>query len=79
MYNIREVILLINSKIWERAIISEVALAVHVAPANMKAVHTDRPYHGFVINTPGSGRTYYFSDGTVLRILILCSYCWICT
>ena len=58
---------MINSSAWERVVISEIAIAVHVAPANKKAVHTDRPYHGLVINTPGSGRTYYFSDGTVLR------------
>jgi AraC-like DNA-binding protein len=58
---------LINLKKWERAVISDIVLAVQVSPAVKRAVHTNRLSHGLVINAPGSeGRTYYFSDGREL-------------
>ena len=58
---------MINLKKWERAVISDIVLAVHVSPATKRAVHTNRLSHGFVINPPDSeGRTYYFSDGREL-------------
>ena len=52
---------------WENAVISKVALAIYVSPANKRSLHTDRPYHGFVINEPFAERDYYFSDGKVMR------------
>ena len=37
-------------------------------PANMgKIVHTDRTYHGFVLNDPDVKRDYIFDDGKILH------------
>ena len=56
-----------DSKRWAKAIITEVAAAVHVLPATAKSVHNNRPYHGLVLNEPNSERDYYFSDGTFMH------------
>lgn len=53
---------------WGKVCITKVSLAIHVLPGTGKAVHKDRPYHGFVINCEGSEREYCFADGTVLRV-----------
>lgn len=58
---------MLNFKKWERAIIEEIALAVHVPFSTRRAVHNNRPYHGLVWNEAGSSRDYHFSDGTVLH------------
>lgn len=58
---------MLNSKKWERAVISDIALALHVPATSRRSVHTNRPYHGLVLNEIGSERDYYFSDGTVLH------------
>ena len=52
---------------WSRIIITDIAAAVHVLPANKKDVHQNRQYHGLVLNEPNGKRDYYFSDGTVMR------------
>lgn len=52
---------------WENAVISKIALAIYVSPANKRSLHTNRAYHGFVINEPFAERDYYFSDGRVMH------------
>ena len=58
---------MLNSKEWERAVIGEIALAIHVPYTTARAVHNNRPFHGLVWNEAGSSRDYLFSDGTVLH------------
>lgn len=36
-------------------------------PGTGKVTHTNRPYHGIVLNDEDAERDYYFSDGTVLK------------
>ncbi len=57
----------LNSKKWERAIITDVALAIHVPLTSRRYIHTNRPYHGLIFNDAESERDYCFSDGTVLH------------
>ena len=38
-----------------------------VPPAFGKLLHTNRPYHGLVLNDPGVARDYIFEDGKVLH------------
>lgn len=33
---------------WDNAIVTNIGLAIYVAPAAGKAIHRDRPFHGFV-------------------------------
>lgn len=56
-----------NTEIWSKVIITDIAAAVHVLPANKKDVHRNRAFHGLVLNEPNGKRDYYFSDGTVMR------------
>ncbi len=56
-----------RADIWSRAVITDIAAAVHVMPANHKDVHKNRPFHGLVLNEPNGKRDYYFSDGTVMH------------
>lgn len=52
---------------WDGVTVTHVALAVYVKAGGGKAVHDDRPYHGFVFNDSDSDKDYYFSDGQVMR------------
>lgn len=52
---------------WKKATVTEIGLVVYVMPNMGTAVHIDRPYHGFIINTNGAVRDYYFSDGSVMH------------
>ena len=56
-----------NSESWSRAVVTDIAAAVHVDPANHRAIHKNRPYHGLVLNEVNAERDYYFSDGTVMH------------
>ena len=51
---------------WESMTVTEVTLAVHVEKGAGRAVHTDRPAHGLVLNNENGHKRYRFSDGTVL-------------
>ena len=53
--------------LWKDAVVSEISIAVCVKPGNGKHAHTDRPYHGFVLNDEVSVKDYVFSDGRVMR------------
>ncbi|MBQ8311362.1 MAG: helix-turn-helix transcriptional regulator [Clostridia bacterium] len=52
---------------WENVIVSSVAFAMYVPPDTGAIMHTDRAYHGFVLNCASSVKDYLFSDGTVLH------------
>lgn len=52
---------------WADAVVSKIALAIFVPPEGGKSIHTNRPYHGFVLNNESSEKDYIFSDGTVLH------------
>lgn len=54
-------------KEWLDAIITKISVAFYVSPNMGKAIHKDRPYHGFVLNDEHSVKEYYFSDGLVMR------------
>ncbi len=51
----------------ERAVITEILLAIRVEPGMGKKQHADRASHGLVINDENCCADYVFSDGTVLR------------
>lgn len=52
---------------WENTVITEIALAVYVAPNTGKSVHRDRPFHGLVLNDEGAEKEYIFTDGRILH------------
>lgn len=52
---------------WNEAIVTRIDIALYVAPGTGKAVHTDRPFHGFVINDGTAAKIIHFSDGTQLH------------
>lgn len=52
---------------WESAIITKIALAIHVSPDSGTTIHNNRPFHGLVINDSDSVNDYLFSDGTILH------------
>ena len=56
---------------WANAVVSRIALAIYVPPEGGKTVHTNRPFHGFVLNSDTSMKDYIFSDG---RVLHTCEY-----
>lgn len=53
---------------WNDIVITDVRLAVYVAPDTGKHIHKDRPCHGLVLNEAGVVRDYCFDDGRVLRV-----------
>lgn len=52
---------------WNDAVISKSMLAAKASARFGRTVHTDRPFHGFVLNDPGCETVYCFSDGKVLH------------
>lgn len=54
-------------KNWDHAIITEIQLVTYVPPSTGKTVHTNRPFHGFVMNDSIADKLIHFSDGTVLH------------
>ena len=52
---------------WNDVVISEVALAIYVPLGVGKSIHTNRPFHGLVLNDENSVKDYMFADGTVLH------------
>jgi AraC-like DNA-binding protein len=52
---------------WKNLIITEIGVAVYVAPNTGKHIHKNRPYHGLVLNDSSSVRDYVFDDGYIMR------------
>ena len=52
---------------WTNIVISDINWIMYVPPGTGKITHTNRPFHGIVLNDEGAERDYYFSDGTVLK------------
>ena len=65
LYNIIEVMRM--NKLWESAVITEISVAVYVAPNTGRHIHKNRPFHGFVLNDSEVVRDYCFDNGYVMR------------
>ena len=52
---------------WKDAVVSKISVALYVAPKTGRISHSDRPFHGFVINDENSVKDYVFSDGKIMR------------
>ena len=52
---------------WENIIITEISVAIYVPPNNGKHIHSNRPYHGLVLNDSNSVKDYVFDDGRIMR------------
>lgn len=52
---------------WDSAIVTDINIAIYVAPNTGKAIHNNRPFHGFVINSSVADKIIHFSDGTDLH------------
>lgn len=55
------------NELWLKAVISEIKVAMHVDPGTGRAVHNNRPFHGFVFNDSRGEKTYTFDTGRVMR------------
>lgn len=55
------------NKNWGNTLITEIALAVYVAPNTGKSAHKNRPFHGLVLNDEGAEKEYIFTDGRILH------------
>ncbi len=51
----------------ENVTISEIVLAIYVAPETGANIHKNRASHGFVFNNASGQKDYCFSDGTVMH------------
>ena len=65
LYNEPEVMSMIEK--WRDLMVTKISIAVYVGPNAGNHEHTDRPFHGFVINDETSDKEYCFSDGRVMR------------
>ncbi len=54
-------------KEWKNIVITQISVAVYVAPNSGRHIHENRPFHGFVLNDADAIRDYCFSDGRVMR------------
>ena len=52
---------------WKSIVITEISVAVYVAPNTGKHIHKNRPFHGLVLNDTNVVRDYVFDDGYVMR------------
>ena len=52
---------------WKNVVITEIGIAVYVAPNSGNHVHKNRPMHGFVLNDSENNKNYIFSDGRILN------------
>lgn len=52
---------------WASVVIQRVSSAVFVSQGTGRANHSDRPYHGLVLNDKDACKDYYFSDGRVMH------------
>lgn len=52
---------------WTNIVIESINCVTYVPPGTGKITHTNRPFHGIVLNDENAQRDYHFSDGTVLK------------
>lgn len=52
---------------WKNATITEICIALYVAPHTGKSMYKNRPYHGLVLNDPNSAKDYIFDDGRIMH------------
>ena len=55
------------NKLWESAVITEISVAVYVAPNTGRHIHKNRPFHGFVLNDSEAVKDYCFENGYIMR------------
>ena len=55
------------NKLWESTIITEISVAVYVAPNTGRRVHKNRAFHGFVLNDSEAVNDYCFDNGYIMR------------
>ena len=55
------------NRLWESTVITEISVAVYVAPSAGKPIHKNRPFHGFVLNDSDVIRDYCFDNGYAMR------------
>jgi AraC-like DNA-binding protein len=55
------------NQLWESIVITEINVAVYVAPNTGRHIHKNRPFHGFVLNDSEVVRDYCFDNGYVMR------------
>jgi len=54
-------------KQWNDAVVSKISIAIYVKPGTGVMTHSDRPFHGFIINDEDSVKDYVFSDGSIMH------------
>ena len=52
---------------WDNTIVTDINIAIYVAPGTGKVIHSNRLFHGFVINDGSADKIIHFSDGTAMR------------
>lgn len=52
---------------WDNAIVTDINLAIYVAPDIAVHIHNNRGFYGLVINDSTAEKEIYFSDGTVIK------------
>ena len=65
LYNMLEVIDMNDN--WNDIVITNISVAVYVAPNTGNSVHRNRHFHGLVLNDANSVKDYVFDDGYVMR------------
>jgi len=55
------------NNLWKNIIITQISVAVYVAPNAGKHIHKNRPLHGLVLNDTNVIRDYVFDDGYVMK------------
>lgn len=53
-------------KDWDQAVVTEIGLAMFVAPGTGRTLHRNRPFHGLVLNDAVASKRIHFEDGRVL-------------
>lgn len=54
-------------KQWDNAVVTDINLAMFVAPGTGAPIHNNRAFHGFVLNDNPCEKRIWFSDGTVVK------------
>ena len=52
---------------WKNIVITQISVAVYVAPNTGKSVHKNRPFHGLVLNDSNAVRDYVFDNGQLMH------------
>ncbi len=64
-YTKYEVVVLLEN--WDNAVVTDISVAIYVAPKTGKAIHDNRAFHGLVMNNEKTDKIIHFSDGTAIH------------